>query len=177
MKLKNALFVLIFWLHGLSHAAVILPKQNQLAQQLSGELVVVGDKTVTTYDSVQLSRYQLLFVYYCAKWCPESREVTPKILTTYRKMKADGISCEMILVPRERTEADILASVREHGIQCPVFGVSLTSGHRLALDWVERWIPYLNVYDQKGNRLAHSDLKTTALSIMEQFASPPKSKK
>ncbi|CAI4232035.1 unnamed protein product [Auanema sp. JU1783] len=57
---------------------------------------------------------KVIGLYFSAMWCPSCRQFTPKLAKFYKEVKAAGKNLEIVLVSRDREDADLKEYFVDH---------------------------------------------------------------
>lgn len=86
-------------------------------------------------------------LYFSASWCGACHRFTPELIRFYQEMRGRGV--EVVLVGRDRTQAEMISYMLQHNIPFPALeqpGAQIPAIERLA----GRGIPQVVVLDRHG---------------------------
>jgi thiol-disulfide isomerase/thioredoxin len=94
---------------------------------------------------------KVLGIYFSAHWCPPCRGFTPKLVETYKKMKAKGLNFEIVFASSDRDEA----AFKEYFGEMP--WLALPHGDKRKEQWSNLFgvsgIPNLAIIDADGSTI------------------------
>ena len=124
-----------------------LPALTRFEKDFANLLYKLDPKT-RSFKKVSLIPVNYYLVYTAAKWCPSCREVTPKLVRAYNKLKTEKIPFELVFISSDKSEKDQLDYMRSYRMPWPALKnnglapMSLLKGGG--------GIPRIVVYDEEG---------------------------
>jgi thiol-disulfide isomerase/thioredoxin len=88
---------------------------------LINDKLVSADGTPTSTPDASIQYYA---IYYSAKWCPPCHTFTPRLVKWYNKFKPSHPSFELVFVSEDRSEAAMLAYMKEMSMPWPALRFS-----------------------------------------------------
>jgi nucleoredoxin len=129
---------------------------SEIAKELKGSLVSLQNGRVANFDDAKLSKVKYYAFYYSASWCPPCRKFTPSLVEFYNSFKPQHPEFEIILVGRDRTEADSNKYIESHSMPWPALRVSEEKNKTKIMGYMGQGIPCLVLVDSDGNVLSDS---------------------
>jgi len=127
-----------------------LPWRPKEFSELLGETFLknAAGETVSAQEALA---GKVLGIYFSAHWCPPCRGFTPKLVETYKKMKAKGLNFEIIFASSDKDEA----AFKEYFGEMP--WLALPHGDKRKEQWSNLFgvngIPSLAIVDADGNTI------------------------
>ena len=122
---------------------------------LQGKLVSLRGGRVQPFDAGRLNGVKFYGLYFSASWCGPCRQFTPELIQDYAAIRAVYPEFEIILVSRDRSEADMLNYLREDQMPWPALRFADRQLSQIAKH-AGRGIPCLVLVDANGKELSHS---------------------
>jgi nucleoredoxin len=127
-----------------------------IAKELNGSLVSLQNGAIAKYDDAGLGKVKYYAFYYSASWCPPCRKFTPSLVEFYNRLKPQHPEFELILVGRDRSEAEADKYMQTHSMPWPAVKFSEAKAKTKIMGYMGRGIPCLVFVDSDGNVLADS---------------------
>jgi len=127
-----------------------LPWRPKEFSELLGETFLknAAGETVSAQEALA---GKVLGIYFSAHWCPPCRGFTPKLVETYKKMKAKGLNFEIIFASSDKDEA----AFKEYFGEMP--WLALPHGDKRKEQWSNLFgvngIPSLAIVDAERNTI------------------------
>ncbi|CAD6196721.1 unnamed protein product [Caenorhabditis auriculariae] len=122
-----------------------------MAELFAGKPLVKVDGEKTDGDEA-LKGKKVVALYFSAMWCGSCRQFTPKLKRFYESLKQEGKDFEVVLVSRDREEADLLEYL-EHGGGWP----AIPFGDERIQEYLKKYevptIPALKIISSSGELL------------------------
>lgn len=154
--LMFALSAMLFSTYGFAHNAeeMFVPVQQKKAA-LSSDFKDVRLATIKG-DSVSLSDYvgknKYVMVDFWASWCGPCMREMPNVKAAYAKYKSRGL--EIVGISLDKDKAAWEGAVKRVGITWPQMSDLNAWGSKAANLYGVQYIPYIVIFDKKGNIVA-----------------------
>ena len=103
-----------------------------------------------------LSKAEVIGVYFSAHWCPPCRFFTPKLVQTYKELKKKGKAFEIVFVSADRSEEEMKRYMEEVGMPWLAVPFSSPKVKELARRYRVAGIPRLVILDKKLRVIAQN---------------------
>ncbi|MEM7145742.1 MAG: thioredoxin-like domain-containing protein [Verrucomicrobiota bacterium] len=144
-----------------------LPEGQTVSESLEG-MMVRADGSEVVFEAGAEPDYFVF--YFSASWCPPCRAYTPKLVDFYEDhhAKGDGASFEVILINEDNNQEEMLAYMREYGMDWVAMNFEDRGTRGVPLN-PQRSFPALVIVDNAGN-VVDDSARTSRNVIMEKFA-------
>lgn len=147
-----ALTSVLFSIHSMAgNTTTCVPQQKKVAaignDFKDATLVTLQGDTVRLSDYVGHHKYVL--VDFWASWCGPCMREMPNVKAAYAKYKSRGL--EIVGISLDKQKAAWQGAVKRVGITWPQMSDMGETGSKAASLYNVQYIPYVLVFDQKGN--------------------------
>lgn len=149
-----ALAMVLFAVHGMAENNGTTSQQGK-TERLGADFL---DATLVTLkgDSVKLSdyvgHYKYVLVDFWASWCGPCMREMPNVKAAYAKYKSRGL--EIVGISLDRSKEPWQGAVKRVGITWPQMTDYTPNGSKVASLYGVQYIPYIIIFDKKGNIVA-----------------------
>ena len=149
-----ALAMVLFAVHGMAENNGNTSQQGK-TERLGADFL---DATLVTLkgDSVKLSDYvghhKYVLVDFWASWCGPCMREMPNVKAAYAKYKSRGL--EIVGISLDRSKEPWQGAVKRVGITWPQMTDYTPNGSKVASLYGVQYIPYIIIFDKKGNIVA-----------------------
>ena len=126
-----------------------------LERALAGKLVRLEGNALRPQDPGRFAAVKFYAFYFSASWCGPCRQFTPELVDAYGKIRALYPEFEVVLVSRDRSQADMGDYVRSDRMTWPVLAWNAIRGHEVNR-YAGSGIPCLVLVDANGKVLSDS---------------------
>lgn len=127
-----------------------------IAKELTGSLVSLKNGNIAKFDDAGLGKVKYYAFYYSASWCPPCRKFTPSLVEFYNRFKPQHPEFELVLVDRDRSEADANKYMQSHSMPWPAVKFSEAKNKSKITGYMGPGIPCLVFVDGDGKVLSDS---------------------
>lgn len=152
----TAVLISIHSMAGNNNTSVPQQKQKKVASLgtdfKDATLVTLQGDTVRLSDYVGQHKYVL--VDFWASWCGPCMREMPNVKAAYTKYKSRGL--EIVGISLDKQKAAWQGAVKRVGITWPQMSDMCETGSKAASLYGVQYIPYVIVFDKKGNIVANN---------------------
>lgn len=143
---------------------------NAVLAPYANDLVVARDKQLTPFDSGVFLQAPLVVLYYSAKWCPDCRIFSPKLVAAYNQQPAAGRRFEVLLLSRDKTEQGMLDYMTSEHMPWPALAFDKTAAAAdLQKLYSGHGIPCLTVINSQGTVVLQSKSDQDGEDVLKQL--------
>lgn len=135
---------------------------SRIAEELRGKLV---NPTTGASASLEVKTPRYIAFYRGAGWCGPCREFSPKLLETYKDLKAKHPEFELIFLSADRSTAGMQDYVKEEGFPWLAVTPDRLKELNLVTPHLGQTIPQLVVMDAHGKVLINTDQMDRAVAL------------
>jgi nucleoredoxin len=121
-----------------------------IASLVKGGLVDSRNGVLRTHLDADLEKRKLIGLYFSARWCPECRKFTPKLVSYYNKVAAAHPEFEILFISNDKSPAAMESYMRDEQMPWPALSYDKIAGNQGLLKYAGAGIPCLVVVDDTG---------------------------
>jgi len=121
-----------------------------IASILKGSLVESRNGVLRAHLDADLEKKKLIGLYFSARWCPECRKFTPKLVAYYNKVAAVHSEFEILFISHDKTPAAMETYMRDEQMPWPALSYDKIAGNEGVRKYAGAAIPCLVVVDENG---------------------------
>ncbi|MBE7211441.1 MAG: redoxin family protein [Gluconacetobacter diazotrophicus] len=132
-------------------------REDQLqlvGKQMRDKLVQYKDGHLGPYDNAALANKKVFLLYVSASWCGPCRRLTPALVDFYKKYAPTHPEFEFVLIPADRSAADMEKYVQTEGMPWPALAWEQLAQQPDLAALGKEGIPRLVLIDGSGQKLA-----------------------
>jgi nucleoredoxin len=152
-------------------ASVGAGESNVVITPHAGDLVVLQNDKLVSFDAGKFLRAPMTVLYFGAGWCPDCRKFSPKLVSAYQAQGREK-KFEVLLIPKDKTEEGMVKFMKAEKMPWPAlaFSKSAQAGD-LNKFYSGKGIPCLTVIDRAGKILKQSNSDQDAAEILNSIRS------
>ncbi len=121
-----------------------------IASLVKGGLVDSRNGVLRTHLDSDLEKRKLIGLYFAARWCPECRKFTPKLVSYYNKVAAAHPEFEILFISNDKSPAAMESYMRDEQMPWPALSYDKIAGNQGLLKYAGAGIPCLVIVDDTG---------------------------
>jgi nucleoredoxin len=121
-----------------------------IASLVKGALVDSRNGVLRAHLDADLEKRKLIALYFSARWCPECRQFTPKLVAYYNKVAAAHPEFEVLFVSNDKSPSAMETYMRDEKMPWPALSYDKIAGNQGLLKYAGAGIPCLVVVDDTG---------------------------
>ena len=121
-----------------------------IAAMLKGSLVESRNGVLRAHLDADLEKKKLIGLYFSARWCPECRKFTPKLVAYYNKVAAAHPEFEVLFISNDKSPAAMETYMRDEQMPWPALSYDKIAGSEGVRKYAGAGIPCLVVVDENG---------------------------
>jgi nucleoredoxin len=121
-----------------------------IASLVKGGLVDSRNGVLRTHLDADLEKRKLIGLYFSARWCPECRKFTPKLVSYYNKIAAAHPEFEILFISNDKSSSAMESYMRDEQMPWPALSFDKIAGNQGLLKYAGAAIPCLVVVDDTG---------------------------
>ncbi len=133
-----------------------LVDEQQIYQQLKGDLVQWHNGVVNRFDDSSLENKKLFLFYFSAHWCAPCRKFTPKLVQYYNEVAPKHPEFELVFVSRDKTPFGMETYMRDTDMPWPAIDYQKIAAKPAINKYAGSGIPDLVLVDSSGKVIASS---------------------
>jgi nucleoredoxin len=127
-----------------------------IASLVKGALVDSRNGILRTHLDADLEKKKLIGLYFSARWCPECRKFTPKLVAYYNKVVAAHPEFEILFISNDKSSSAMEAYMRDEQMPWPALNYDKIAGNEGVRKYAGAGIPCLVIVDDTGKVISDS---------------------
>jgi nucleoredoxin len=123
---------------------------SSIAAMLKGWLVESRNGVLRAHLDADLEKKKLIGLYFSARWCPDCRKFTPKLVAYYNKVAAAHPEFEVLFISNDKSPAAMETYMRDEQMPWPALSYDKIAGSEGVRKYAGAGIPCLVVVDENG---------------------------
>ena len=121
-----------------------------IASLVKGGLVDSRNGVLRAHLDADLEKRKLIGLYFSARWCPECRKFTPKLVSYYNKVAAAHPEFEILFISNDKSSSAMETYMRDEQMPWPALAYDKIAGNQGLLKYAGSGIPCLVIVDDTG---------------------------
>jgi nucleoredoxin len=125
-------------------------KSAAVASLVKGALVDSRNGVLRALLDADLEKKKLVGLYFSARWCPECRKFTPKLVSYYNKVAAAHPEFEILFISNDKSPSAMETYMRDEQMPWPAVSYDKIAGNEALRKYAGPGIPCLVIVDDTG---------------------------
>jgi nucleoredoxin len=125
-------------------------KSGAIASLVKGALVDSRNGVLRAHLDADLEKRKLIGLYFSARWCPECRKFTPKLVSYYNKVAAAHPEFEILFISNDKSPAAMESYMHDEQMPWPALSYDRIAGNESLRKYAGSGIPCLVIVDDTG---------------------------